>query len=134
MFRGHIIVMYGCHDNQRCCVIFINFQQCNQYIVFDNHKKKGNLTQSILASEILRHFPKFIIQTEWVKLFPYRRCSICFLKNISQICPVLLEKKAFERVFFFFFLFFLPYKGMTAIFEFRIITNLAILVHPPIKF
>ena len=67
--------------------------------------KISYLAQRVHVSEILRHFPKLPNPLK-VSLWSNRndlsysyRCPICFTQNISQIGPVVLEKKLFECFF-----------------------------------
>ena len=63
----------------------------------------------------------FIIQLEQFQLFYKGRCPICFLKNISLICLVVLEKKSSE--------WFLPYYGHGGNLEFRIMTHFSLVLY-----
>ena len=68
--------------------------------------KQGARSDSKLITEFKKIFAEYYV----AQLFYIGRCPICFMQNINQIGPMVLEEKSFR--------WFLPYMGMTAILNF----------------
>ena len=61
-------------------------------------------------SKLIAELIFFLLNTMSHRLFYIGRCPICFMQNIKQTGPMVLEKKSFE--------WFLPYMDMTTILNF----------------
>ena len=107
--------MNGCHGNFYYYKNFIYVISTLSSIILS---KINDLAQRVHVSEILHYFPnlphplKVNLSSKWIVLSIHiGKCPICVMQIISQIGPVILEKKSFEC--------FLPYMGMMAILNLR---------------
>ena len=91
-----------------------NLHICNQYIIFNNPIKISFLDQRVLYviffQNYTTHSRSVYDPIGMMLAIFYKEVSHMFLQNISQIGPVVLEKKSFEWL--------LPYIGIAAILNF----------------